>query len=67
MTSQPLYQNVLTLRKHTVANFADIVKISTMFITKTFKNSKKLKELQLCIQMQSISLFLGMAKFADFW
>ena len=34
MTSQPLFQNALILRRPTVANFADIVKIPTMFIKK---------------------------------
>ena len=61
MTSQPLYQNVLTLRRHTVANFADIVKISTMFIKKTFKNSKKLKELEI---MYSNAIYISISRYS---
>ena len=38
---------VKLLRGPRVANFPDIIKISTMFIKKTFKDSKKLKELQI--------------------
>ena len=30
-----------------VANFADIIKIASMFIKTTFKDSKKLKELKI--------------------
>ena len=46
MTSQLLYQNFFILRRPTVVNFADIIKIPTKFIKKTFKDSKKkLREL----------------------
>ena len=38
MTSQPLFQNIFILRRPKVANFADIVKIATMFIKRTFKD-----------------------------
>ena len=41
MMSQPLYQNVFILRRPKVVSFADIIKIPTMFIKKTFKDSKK--------------------------
>ena len=34
------------LRRLRVANFADIIKIETIFIKTLFKNSKKLKELE---------------------
>ena len=33
------------IRHLRVANFADIIKVATMFIKATFKDSKKLKEL----------------------
>ena len=36
----------LSLRRPRVANFADIIKIATMFTKTTFKDSKKLKELE---------------------
>ena len=38
-----LYFNLGRLR---VANFADIIKIATMFIKTTFKDSKKLKRIR---------------------
>ena len=43
--------------------FADINKIVTMFIKIIFKDSINWK---LCIKMESISVFLDIAKFADF-
>ena len=46
MTSKPLFQNVFILRSPRVANFADIIKISTMFIETTFNTQAKLKELK---------------------
>ena len=36
----------LSLRRPRVANFADVMKIATMFTKTTFKDSKKLKELE---------------------
>ena len=45
MTSQPLYENAFILRRPTVANFADIIKIPTI-IKKTFKDSKKVKRIR---------------------
>ena len=46
VTSQSLYQNALILRRPAVANFADIIKIPTMFIKKTFKRLKKVKRIR---------------------
>ena len=46
MTSQPLYENVFVLRRPTVANFADIIKIPTI-IKKPLKIQKRLKELEI--------------------
>ena len=40
MTSKTIFQNHFILRKAGVANFADITKIVTMCIRKTFKDSK---------------------------
>ena len=57
--------NAFILRRLTIANFDDIIKIPIMFIKKYLKTQKKLKEL--CVQMQSISVFLGIAKFSNFW
>ena len=42
-----LFQNTSLLRRTRVANFNDIIKILTMFIKKTFKDSKKLKDLEI--------------------
>ena len=47
-----------------VAIFPDIIKIPTLqpyLLKKTLKAQNKLKELQLCINMQSIYLFLDIA------
>ena len=66
MTSQPLYQNTFMLRKPRVAIFADIIKIVAMFIKTMFKDSKKLKELEVMYQMQFISAFLVIGKFDNF-
>ena len=41
MTSKTIFQNPFILRKAGVANFADITKIVTMCIQKTFKDSKE--------------------------
>ena len=50
--SQPLYQNAFILRRPTLANFADIIKIPTMFIKKTIQDLKKsLKNYKVCVQM----------------
>ena len=46
MTSQPLFWIIFILRKPRVANFTDIIKITVMFAKTTFKDSKKLKELE---------------------
>ena len=39
MTSQPLYENAFILRRPTVANFAEIIKIRTI-IKKTLRLKK---------------------------
>ena len=69
--SQPLFQNIFILRKPKVADFADIIKMATMFTKTTFKkkqkkNNKK-KQQKLCIKMQSIFVLLDITKVADFW
>ena len=67
MTSQPLFQNTFILRKPRLAISNYIIKILTMFIKKIFKDSKKSrKNHKLFIKMQSISVFLDIAKFAYF-
>ena len=37
------FQNTLNLRRPRVSNFADIIKIATMFTKTTFKDSKTVK------------------------
>ena len=59
MASQPLYQNTFILRRSTVANFVDIIKISTI-INKTFKDSKKVKSVTIVGYVRHI---LGMGAF----
>ena len=41
VTSQPLFQNTFVLKRPRVANFANIIKIPTMFVKAAFKESKK--------------------------
>ena len=43
MTSQPLFQNTFILRRPRVTNFADIIKIATVFLKTTFRDSQKIK------------------------
>ena len=47
MTSKPLFQNIIILRRPGVAIFADIIKIMTRFIKQIFKDQEKLKELEI--------------------
>ena len=47
MMSSLLFQNSFVLRRPRVAIFAGIIKIITMFIKTIFKDSKKLKELEI--------------------
>ena len=50
-----------------VSNFADIMKVATMFIKTTFKDLKKVKKnKKLRIKMQSVPLFPDITKIADF-
>ena len=44
MTSQPLSQIKFVLGRTRVVNFADIIKIATMYIKTTFKDSKKVEK-----------------------
>ena len=41
-------------------------KLKPCLLKQSLKTQGKLKELELCIKMQSISVFLYIAKFADF-
>ena len=50
MTSRPLLQNTFILRRLRVAIFTDTIKIVTMFIKKSLKTQKKLKELKIMYQ-----------------
>ena len=61
-----MLQSVFLLRTPRVVNFADIIKIVSMFVKKTFENEKKiLKNYKLCIKMQSLSAFIDRKKVAD--
>ena len=64
MTPKPLVRNIFILIRPEVANFVDVIKIVTMFIKK--KVSKKVKELKLMYQNESISVFSDIAKFSGF-
>ena len=63
--------DVITLKYFYVKNgwvaiFADIIKIVTIFFNTIIKDSRKDNE-KLCIKIQSIFVFLDIAKFAGFW
>ena len=66
MTSQPLFQNTFILRRPRVVNFADIIKIATMFIKATFKDSKKVKRIRNYALKCNLYLFLDTTKVPDF-
>ena len=50
MTSHPLFQNTVILRRPGVAMFADIIKIISRFIKKILTTQEKLKELKVRYQ-----------------
>ena len=50
MASYPVFQNTFIARKPIVAIGGDIIKIVTMFIKTIYKDSKKLKELEIMYQ-----------------
>ena len=55
------------LRKPRIAIFANIIKTVTMFIKTIFEDSKKVKRIRNYeSKMQSLSVFLDIANFADF-
>ena len=46
MTSQPFLQNMFVLRRPDVAIFAGIIKIVTIFIKTTLKDSRKIRRIR---------------------
>ena len=74
MTSEPLFQNTLIWKRPGVDIFADIIKIVTMFIKATTKDSRKVKRIRNYGKVKRIRnyvsksncAFLDVAKFADF-
>ena len=50
MTSQPLFRNILILTRPGVTNFADIIKIVSVFNKKCLKTQKKSKLLEIMYQ-----------------
>ena len=57
----------LYVRRPRVVNFADIIKIATIFIKTTFKDSNKIKRVKnYVLKVQSISAFLDITKVANF-
>ena len=57
---------IFILRRRGIAIFADIIKVLAMFIITIYKDSRKVKINRNCIKIQSISVFLDIAKFANF-
>ena len=66
MTPNSLVRNIFILIRPEVANFVDVIKIVTMFIKKNLKSQRKLKELKLMYQNESVSVFSDIAKFSGF-
>ena len=66
MTPNSLVRNIFILIRPEVANFVDVIKIVTMFIKKNLKSQKKLKELKIMYQNESVSVFSDIAKFSGF-
>ena len=60
MTSQPLFQNTLTLRRPGVVIFADIIKILTMFIKTITKDSRKVKRIRNYVSKSNLYLYFLM-------
>ena len=46
MTPKPLFQNTFILKRPRVDNFTDIIKVATIFIKTTFRDSNKVKKLE---------------------
>ena len=46
MTPKPLFQNTFVLKRPRVDNFTDIIKVATVFIKTTFRDSNKVKKLE---------------------
>ena len=61
MISKYLVLNIFILRRPGVANFADIIKILTMFIKKVRRFGSNVP-----IYLMYLSVFSDMTKFADF-
>ena len=57
MTSSPLFQKTLTLRRHRVVIFADIIKIVTMFIKKIIKDPRKVKRIRNYVSKSNLHLY----------
>ena len=50
-----------------VGNFADIIKISTIFIERTFKDSKKVERIWNYVLQCNIYLYFSITKVSDFY
>ena len=58
-----IFDNTFILSRLRAVNFVGIIKILTMFMKPIFKDSEKL---ELCIEMQSIYLFVDITKNANY-
>ena len=64
--SQRAVKKILKNRKPRVANFADIIKITTKFIKKTFKESNKVKQIREYVLKCNLYLHFHITKIPDF-
>ena len=60
MTSKPLFQNTLILRRPGVVIFADIIKIVTMFIKTITKDSRKVKRIRNYVSKSNLYVYFLM-------
>ena len=64
MTSEALFQNTIILRKPRAANFTGIIKIATMLINTTLRDSNKVKR-NFVLKCNLYQYFLDITKFSD--
>ena len=57
MTSSPLFQNIVILRRRGVAIFADIIKIITRFTKKIFRDSRKVQRIRSYVSKCNLYLY----------
>ena len=57
MTSKPFFQKKIILREPGIANFADIIKIGTMFVKTILKDSRKVRRIRNYVSKWNLYLY----------